>query len=70
MLPANCEYSRSNREKLPLPIQIKLSKKTKTFCHIFLTFVVSIANFQYPDQKTNLGAQVFLKLFIPKNVLI
>ena len=35
MLPANCEYSRSNREKLPLPIQIKLSKKTKDFLPYF-----------------------------------
>ena len=70
MLPANCQYSRSNREKLRLPIQIKLSKKTKPFCHIFLTFVVSIGNFQYPDQKTSFGAQVFMKLFIPKDVLI
>ena len=26
-LTANYEYSRSNRENLPLPIQIKLSKK-------------------------------------------
>ena len=27
MLTANYEYSRSNRENLPLPIEIKLSKK-------------------------------------------
>ena len=26
-LTANYEYSRSNKENLPLPIQIKLSKK-------------------------------------------
>ena len=31
-LTANCEYSRSNRENWPLPIQIKLSKKPSIFC--------------------------------------
>ena len=31
-LTANYEYSRSNRENLPLPIQIKLSKKLHFFC--------------------------------------
>ena len=31
-LTANYEYSCSNRENWPLPIQIKLSKKPSTFC--------------------------------------
>ena len=34
-LTANYEYSRSNKEHLPLPIQIKLSKKPWTICWIF-----------------------------------
>ena len=35
-LTANCEYSRSNGENFPLPIQIKLSKISYTFWAIFL----------------------------------
>ena len=38
MLTANCEYSRINRENLPLPIQIKLSKKPEMFAAFFLHF--------------------------------
>ena len=34
-LTVNCEYSRSNRDNLPLPTQITLSKKEYTFCDIF-----------------------------------
>ena len=37
-LTANCEYSRTNRENLPLVIQIKLSKKPYSFLLYFLTF--------------------------------
>ena len=37
-LTANYEYSRSNRENLPSPIQMQLSKKPKTFCCVFLAF--------------------------------
>ena len=31
-LTADCEYYRSNREKLPLPVQMQLSKRPKIFC--------------------------------------
>ena len=37
-LTCNCEYSCSNSENFPLRIQIKLSKKPTTFCHIFFAF--------------------------------
>ena len=37
-LTANYEYYGSNRENLPLPIQIQLSKKPKIFCCIFFHF--------------------------------
>ena len=38
-LTANYEYSRSNRKNLPLPIQIKLSKKPYIFLlHFFFFF--------------------------------
>ena len=36
-LTADYKYSRSNRENLPLPIQMQLSKKPKIFCQ-FLHF--------------------------------
>ena len=32
---ANYEYSGSNRENLPAPIQMQLSEKLKTFCRFF-----------------------------------
>ena len=38
MLTANYEYSRSNRENLPLPIQMQLSEKPKTFLESTLNF--------------------------------
>ena len=37
-LTANYEYSRSNRENLPLPIQIQLSKKPKSTFGIYIKF--------------------------------
>ena len=73
----NYEYGRSNEEKLPLPIQIKLSKKLQTFCHLFFAFFLSTWNFQYSEKKKkkkkkkmNLRGQMFLKLLTPKYVLI
>ena len=47
MLTANYEYSRSNRENLPLPIQMQLSKKAKIFCCIFISFLKSTLNFEH-----------------------
>ena len=38
MLTGNCEYTRSNKENLPLPIQMQLSKKPKTFSKFLLDF--------------------------------
>ena len=66
MLTANCEYSRINRENLPLPIQIKLSKKPENFCCIFYAFLGFTLNFQCSEK---IG-QVFLKLLTPRGVLI
>ena len=41
MLSVNYEYSRSNRENLPLTIQIKLLKKTIEFLlHFFFQFLM------------------------------
>ena len=41
-LTSNCVYLRHGRENLPLPVQMKLSKKTfskKTFCGYFVSFL-------------------------------
>ena len=66
MLTANYEYSRSNKENLPLPIQMQLSEKRKTFCEFSIAFFES--TFEH-FEKVSLIAQVFLKLLTPKVVL-
>ena len=45
-LTANYKLSRSNRDNLALPIQIKLPKKRKSFCWIFFDFLLSTWNLQ------------------------
>ena len=47
----NYKDSCSNRENLPLPIQIQLSKKPETFCSIVVSFLVSRCNFQCSEKK-------------------
>ena len=39
MLTTNYEYSRSNRDNLPLPIQRQLSEKLKTFSQFFIALL-------------------------------
>ena len=46
-LTAEFEYSRDNRDNLPLPIQMKLSKKPKTFRSNFIAILVSTLNFEH-----------------------
>ena len=70
MLTGNYEYCHSYRENFPLPIQIKLSKKPKIFCHTSFAFLVSTLNFQCFEKKITLINQVFLKLLTPKDVVI
>ena len=50
-LTADDEYSRHNRENLPLPIQTQLSKKLKTFCCFFIAFFGSTLNFELFQKK-------------------
>ena len=50
-LTANYEYSRSNRENLPLPIQMQLSEKPKIFCQFFIAFLESTLNFEHFETK-------------------
>ena len=50
-LTANEEYSHSNRENLPLPIQMQLSENPKIFCCIFIAFLESTWNFEHFEKK-------------------
>ena len=68
--PANYDYSSINRENLPLPIQIKFPKKTKTFWCSFFAFLESTLNFQRSEKKSSLIGQVFPKLLTARDVLI
>ena len=49
-LTANYEYSRSNRENVPLQIQMQLSEKPKIFCCIFIPFLESTLNFKHSEK--------------------
>ena len=69
-LPANCDYSSINWENLPLPIQVKISKKSETICGIFFAFLESTFNVQRSETKMSLIGQVFPKLLTPRDVLI
>ena len=50
-LTANYEYSRSDRENLPLPIQLQLSEKLKTFSQFFIEFLESTLNLEHFEKK-------------------
>ena len=67
-LTANYEYSRNNTDNLPLPVQMQLSRKRKTFSTFSKTFFDSTLNFEYFEKKVGLIAQVFLKLLTPADV--
>ena len=60
-LTTNYAYSGSNKENLPLPIQIKLSKIQQTVSVIVLKFLESTLNFQCSVKKLSLIGQLFLK---------
>ena len=50
-LTANYKYYRSNRENLPLPIQIQLSKKPKIFCCVVFAFLEFTLNLECFEKK-------------------
>ena len=58
-MTVNYEYSRSNKENLSLPIQIKLRKKRNFFCCIFFDFLLSTLNLQCSEKTWNLKANYF-----------
>ena len=49
---ANYEYSCSNTENLPLPIEIQLSEKPKTFCQFSIAFLESTSHFDHFETKS------------------
>ena len=53
MLTGNYEVSRSNRDKIPLPIQIKLAKKQKSFECIFFHFLVPTWNLECSEKEND-----------------
>ena len=67
-LTANYEYSRNHTDDLPLPVQMQLSGKLKIFSRFFIGFFESTLNFEHFGKKISLIAQVFLKLYTPKDV--
>ena len=50
-MTAKYEYSRSNRENLPLLIQMQLSGKLKIFSQFFIAFLESTLNFEHFEEK-------------------
>ena len=50
-LTVNCEYSRSNTDKLQLPFQMILSEKLKTFSAFFIEFAESALDFKHFEKK-------------------
>ena len=62
------KYSRSNTDKVPLPVQMQLSETLGTFSGIFIPFFKSALNFEHFPKKSCLRGQVSLKLITPKNV--
>ena len=48
---SECEYSRSNRENLALPVQMQSSKKLKIFCFNFIAFLECKLNLQHFQKK-------------------
>ena len=50
-MTADYEYSRSNRENLPLPIEMQLSEKPKTRCCNFIAVLEFTLNFEQFEEK-------------------
>ena len=47
---------------------MQLSEKLETFSPFFIAFFESALNFEHFEKKISLIAQVFLKLYTPKDV--
>ena len=62
-------YSFPNRDNLRQPIQMQLSPKKKTFSQFFSRSLKCALNFEHFFKKMTLLANVFPKLWIPKNLV-
>ena len=72
-LIAEYEYPWHNRKNLPLPIQMQLSKKPKTFCCFFIAILEFTLKFEHFEKKFNIIAKYFgnhrlQKACLPKRI--
>ena len=51
-LTADCEFYGTNRDNLPLPIQIELSEKIQTSSRFFIAFLQSALNCEHFEKKS------------------
>ena len=56
-LTADGKYAVQGSEKLPLPIQMQLSEKEKTFSRFFAPFLDSSSNFEHFERKDGRRSQ-------------
>ena len=66
---SNCEYYRSNRDDLPLPVQMLLYRKQKRFFG-FIGFFDSALNFWYFEKKLTSQLKHLWRYWLPKTCLI
>ena len=56
-LTADDKYPFQDSENLPLPIELHLPKKQKTFLRFFVPFLESISNFKFFEKKNHCHSQ-------------
>ena len=70
-LTANYEYSRSNTDNLPLPLQRHLSEKLKIFSACFIAFLESALNLEHFEKKKWASwLNIFPSYWLPKTRLL
>ena len=68
-LAAGRKYSLLNRENLKKPIQMQLSQKQKFISQFVAAILKSTLNFEHFQKKMTIIANVFPKLWTPKNLV-
>ena len=58
MLTTNYEYSRSNGDNLPLPIQRQLSEKLKTFSQFFIALLECTLNVEHFEKNKSHSSSI------------
>ena len=61
-LTGNAKYSNQDCDNLPLPIQMQLSEKQKTFSQLFVPFLESTSNFKLLEKKDNRHSLCFSQI--------